>query len=85
MILPVPHVSGVYRGLFFSLLSTDSMYSRIPGDQGGPFFSDKDFLWRSLYVQIGVLQFVLPVQFYVKLNVTNLYVTNLHYFYYKLI
>ncbi len=36
MILPVPRVHGVYRGLIFFLLSTDYMYSHVPGDQGGP-------------------------------------------------
>ncbi len=44
LILPVPHVRGVYSGSFFFLLSTDSRYSRVPGDQGGPiFFRHKDF------------------------------------------
>jgi hypothetical protein len=68
------------------LLSTDSMYSRIPGGKGGSIFLRlKIFFWRLFYVQIGVLQFVSRVQlyaklsnFYAKLNVTNLYVTNLY-------
>ncbi len=42
LILPVFHVRRVYSGLFF-LLSTDSTYSRIPGDQGGPIFFRQDF------------------------------------------
>jgi hypothetical protein len=63
------HVFWVYS----VLLSTDFMYSRIPVGQGRP------------YVQIGVLQFVLRVQFYVKLNVRNLYVTNQDLFSYKLL
>jgi hypothetical protein len=49
------------------------------------FFRLKIFFWCSFYIQIGVLQFVSPVQFYakssdfyVKLNVSNLYVTNLN-------
>ncbi len=49
-------------------------YLGIKGDQ---FFSD-EFFWRLFYVQIGVLHFVLPIQFYAKLNVPNLYVTNLY-------
>jgi hypothetical protein len=48
------------------------------GIKGGWFFSDSSFFWWSFYVQIGVLQFVLCVQFNVKLNVTNSYVTNLY-------
>jgi hypothetical protein len=68
-----------FLGDHFFLLSTDSMYSRIPEDKGGPFFYRlKNIFWRSFYVQIGVLQFVSHVQFYAKLNVTNLYVTNLY-------
>ncbi len=54
---------------------------RIPmylGIKGGQFFSEKVFFQRSFYVQIGVLQFESRVQFYAKLNVTNLYVTNLY-------
>jgi hypothetical protein len=53
---------------------------RIPaylGIKGDHFFRLKDFLW-PFYVQIGVLQFVLRVQFNAKLNVMNLYVTNLY-------
>jgi hypothetical protein len=60
------------------LLMTDSTYSHVPGNQGGPFFSDFRIFWQLFYVQIGVLQFVAPVQFYVKLNVTNSFVTNLY-------
>jgi hypothetical protein len=56
-------------------LSTDIIYSCIPGGQGGPFFFRHDFFWRLFYVQIGVLQFVSRVQFYAKLIGTNLYVT----------
>jgi hypothetical protein len=63
----------------FFLLSTDSTYSRVPGDQGGQFFFRiKNFIRRLFYVQIGVLQFVLGVQFYSKLNVMNFYVTKLY-------
>jgi hypothetical protein len=65
-------------GSIFFLLSKDSTYSCVPGDKGGPIFFRLDFFWRSFYVRIGVLQFVLRVQFYAKLNVTNLYVTNLY-------
>jgi hypothetical protein len=32
----VPRVRGVYRVSFFLLLSNDSTYSPVPGDQGGP-------------------------------------------------
>jgi hypothetical protein len=67
----------------FFLFSTDSTYLGIPGDKMGSFFFRKNFFRRSFYIQIGVLQFVSPVQFYVKssnfymkLNVSNLNVTN---------
>jgi hypothetical protein len=44
LIQPVFHVHRVYRGSFF-LLSTDSTYSRIPEDKGGPlFFQTRIFL-----------------------------------------
>jgi hypothetical protein len=79
-------VRRVYRGsIFFSLILILCIcaYLGIKGDQ---FFSDfRIFFPRSFYIQIGVLQFVLPVWFYVKLsnfyaklNVSNLYVTNLY-------
>ncbi len=69
---------GLY-GIDFSLLSTDSMYSCVPGDQGGLIvFGLQDFFRRSFYIQIGILQFVLRVRFYAKLNVMNLYVTNVY-------
>jgi hypothetical protein len=85
LILRVFHVRRVYRGLFI-FLSTDSTYSRVPGDKRGSiFFRLKNFFRRSFYVQIDVLQFVSPVRFYAKssnfyakLNVSNLYVTNLY-------
>jgi hypothetical protein len=39
-----PHMWG-FQGIVFFLLSTDSTYSRVPGDQGGPiFFSLRIFL-----------------------------------------
>ncbi len=72
---------SVYVGFIgdhFFLLSTDSMHSRVPGDKGGPIFYKQDFFRHSFYVQCGVLQFVSRVQFYAKLNVSNLYVTNLY-------
>jgi hypothetical protein len=54
---------------FFFLLSTDSKYSRVPGDKGGSiFFRLRNFCWRSFCVQIDVLQLVSPVQFYTKLS-----------------
>ena len=56
------------------------------GIKGDRCFSDLRFFWRSFYVQIGVLQYVSRVQFYAKLsdfyaklNVLNLYVTNLYF------
>ncbi len=67
-----------FIGDHFFLLSTDSTYSHVPGDKGGPIFYSQEFVWRLFYAQIGVLQFVLRVQFYAKLNVMNLYVTNLY-------
>ncbi len=67
---------GFIRDQIF-LFSTDSLYPRVPGDQGGPIFSE-NFFRRSFHVQIGVLQFVLHVLFYVNKNATNLYVTNLY-------
>ncbi len=85
LILCVFCVRRVYGGLIFFLLSTDSTYSRVPGDKGGPFFFRPDFFLPSFYVKIGVLQFVSRVQlyakssnFYAKLNVTNLNVPNLY-------
>ncbi len=48
---------GFIRDHFF-LLSTDSTYSHVPGDKGGPIFFLQDFFWRSFYVQIDVLQIV---------------------------
>jgi hypothetical protein len=69
------HVFSMYS----VLLSADFTYFRAPGDQGGPiFFRLRNFIWRLFYEQIGVLQFASRVLFYVKLNVTNLYVTNLY-------
>jgi hypothetical protein len=63
------------------LLNTDSTYSRVPGDKGGLIlFRLGIFFWHSFYVQTDVLQFVSRVQFYAKLNVSNLYVTNLYLF-----
>jgi hypothetical protein len=85
LILRVFCVRRVYRGsIFFSLVLILRIcaYLGIKGDQ---FFSDLGFFWRSIYVQIDVLQFVSPVQFYaksfnfyMKLNVSNLYITNLY-------
>ncbi len=84
LILCVFRIHRVYRGWFF-LLSTGSTHSRIPGGKGGLIFFRQDFFQRSFYVQIGVLQIVSRAQFYAKLsdfyaklNVTNLYVTNLY-------
>jgi hypothetical protein len=58
-------------------------YLEIKGDQS---FSDlRNFFGGFFYVPNGVLQFVSGDHFYAKLNVTNLYVTNLYWFYYKLI
>jgi hypothetical protein len=44
-------------GIFFFLLSTDSMYSCVPGDQGGQFFLDKDlfgghFMYKLVYYNL---------------------------------
>jgi hypothetical protein len=67
-----------FIGDYFFLLSTDSTYSRVPGDKGGPTsYRLRIFFWHSFYVQIGVLQFVSRVQFHAKLNVSNLCVMNL--------
>jgi hypothetical protein len=76
---------GIIWDQFF-LLITDSRYSHVPGDKGGPFFFRlQNFFRCSFYVQIGVLHFVSRVQFYAilsnfyaKLNVSNLYVMNLY-------
>ncbi len=68
-----------FIGDHFFLLSTDSMYSHVPGDKGGSiFFRLRIFFWRSFYVQIDVLHFVSRVQFYAKLNVSSLCVMNLY-------
>jgi hypothetical protein len=69
--------------LYSVLLSTDSTYSRVPGDEGGLIFFKRDFFWWSFYVQIGLLHFRFKivsehVQIYKKLYVTNMYVTNLY-------
>ncbi len=45
------------------LLSTDLMYSCVPGDQEGPLFSDlRKSFWWWFYVQVGILQFVSWIQ-----------------------
>jgi hypothetical protein len=78
LILRVFCVRRVYRGsIFFSLVLIlhIPVYLGIKGDQ---FFTDRIFFRRSFYVQIGVLQFVLHVRFFAKLNVSNLYVMNLY-------
>jgi hypothetical protein len=62
------------------------MYPHVPGDKGGLFlYRLKIFFLCSFYIQTSVLQFVSPVElyaklsdFYAKLNVSNLYVTNLY-------
>jgi hypothetical protein len=92
MFLRVPSINSTcvfcirraYRGsIFFSLvlILRIPVYLRIKGDQ----FFQTIFFWRSFYIQIGVLQFVSGVQFYAKssnfyakLNISNLYVTNLY-------
>jgi hypothetical protein len=85
LILRVFRVRRVKRGLmFFSLV----LILRIPaylGIKEDQFYSDSSFFLVLVYVQIGVLQFVSHVLFYVKssnfyakLNVLNLYVTNLY-------
>ncbi len=87
LILRIFCVRRVYMGsTFLSLV----LILRIPaylGIKGDQFFFRRDFFWRSFYVQIGVLQFISRVRFYAdlsdfytKLNVSNLYVTNLYYF-----
>jgi hypothetical protein len=48
------HVFHVLMGL----LHTDSTYSRVPGDQGGLFFSHLAFFLALVFVQIESLQFV---------------------------
>ncbi len=49
------HVFYVRTGL----LRTDSTYSRVPGDQGGSFFSHLEIFFLALvFVQIESLQFV---------------------------
>jgi hypothetical protein len=66
MFLHVPIIDStcffVYVGFIgdqFFLLSTDSMYSRVPGDRGGKiFFRLVNFFQCLFYVQIDVLQFV---------------------------
>jgi hypothetical protein len=64
LIVRVFCVRRVFRGSIFCLFSTDSTYSHVPGDKGGPFcFRLKNFCWCSFYIQIGVLQFVSCVQF----------------------
>jgi hypothetical protein len=56
------------------------MYLGFKGDQ---FFSDlRNLFWRSFYVQIGLLQFVVycstGVRIYAKLYAKNVYATNLY-------
>jgi hypothetical protein len=77
VILPVPRVRGVYRGLiFFSLvlILCIPVYLGIKGDQ---FFFDKDFLLAVVLhinwcTRICITCPILPK------NVTNLYITNLY-------
>jgi hypothetical protein len=86
MFLCVPSIDSTcffayigFIGDHFFLLSTDSTYSRVHGDKGGLIFHRlRNFFWHLFYEQIDVLQFVLHVQFYAILNVSNLYVTNLY-------
>ncbi len=95
MFLRVPSIDSTcffayvgFIGDWFFLLSTDSTYLRVPGDKEKSFFFRLTNFFRcSFYIQIGVLQFASPVQFYAKssnfytkLNVSNLYVTNLYQF-----
>jgi hypothetical protein len=48
-------------------LSTDSTYSRIPGDHGGSFFFRlKEFFLALVFVQIGLLQFVIYCLIFAK-------------------
>jgi hypothetical protein len=71
-------VHRVYRGsIFFSLVLILRILTYL-GIKGDYFFTDLSFFLHLFYVQNGVLQFVSRVQFYAKLNVTNLYVTNLY-------
>jgi hypothetical protein len=81
-------VFSVYVGFIGDHFCALVLILRIPADlgiKGDRFFSDMNFFWRSFYVQIGALQFVSHVQFYAtssnyyaKLNVSTLYVTNLY-------
>ncbi len=65
-----------FIGDHFFLLSTDSMYSRVPGDKGGPFFSDLRFFGARFTYKLVCYNLYYVFDFYVKLNVTNLYVPN---------
>ncbi len=85
LILRVFCVRIVYRkSIFFSLVLILHICAYL-GIKGINFFQTSDFFWCSFYIQIGVLQFVSPIQFYTKssnfytkLNVSKLYVTNLY-------
>ncbi len=69
----------VYRGSIFFFLVLILCIPAYLGIKGEHFFTDfRFFFWLSFYVQIGVLQFVSRVRFYAKVNITNLYVTNLY-------
>jgi hypothetical protein len=85
LILRVFRVRRVYRGSIFSSLVLILCIPAYLGIKGDQFFSDLTIFLALVYVQIGVLQFVSRVQyyaklsdFYAKLNVTNLYITNLY-------
>jgi hypothetical protein len=55
----VPTGTDLAVKLLTGLLSTDSTYSCVPGDQGGLiFFTLREFFWRSFLVQIELLKFV---------------------------
>ncbi len=54
LILPVPRIRGVYRGSIF-FLSTDSTYSRVPGDQGGIFFGGR-LTYKLVYLILNKIE-----------------------------
>jgi hypothetical protein len=74
-----PMYVGFIRINFF-LLSTDSTYSHVPGDQGGPiFFLDfRNFFGGHFMYKLEYYNLYHVSDFTQKLNVMNLYVTNLY-------
>ncbi len=68
-----------FIGDHFFLLGTDSTYSCVPGDRGGLIFSDFGFFFGARFIyKLMYYNLYYMSNFFAKLNVTNVYVTNLY-------